>query len=201
MKDMDIKTKIIIGVVALIIVSTIIAYFVKINNTEEDYEMLELTEENEIENDDDYVKNEIMVHVVGEVKYNGIVMLKENSRVVDAIAAAGGETEKADLSKINLAYTLSDGEKLYIPSKEDEETEFITTGNGEKSVQSENGLININSATVTELQNLPGIGEALAERIVMYRTQNGKFSNIEDIKNVSGIGDSKFENIKDLIKV
>ena len=110
----------------------------------------------------------------------------------------------ADLNKLNLAYILNDGDKIYVPKKEDSQTEYITSGAGENvssytTQSSDSKIININTATVDELSTLSGIGKAIAERIVAYRMQNGKFENIEDIKNVTGIGDSKFNNIKDEI--
>ena len=193
-KDLDTKTKIIIAIAVAIMLVIVIVYFIKVNTPNNQDELFENEENSEvIENNE-----KIMVHVAGEVKYQGVVILKEGQRVVDAIEAAGGETENADLNKLNLAYVLTDGEKLYVPNKEDENKEYVMTGNGEEK---EDGLININVATVEDLQKLPGIGESLAERIVMYRTQNGKFNSIEDIKNVTGIGENKFANIKDLIKI
>lgn len=193
-KDLDTKTKIIIAIAVAIMLVIVIVYFIKVNTPNNQDELFENEENSEvIENNE-----KIMVHVAGEVKYQGVVILKEGQRVVDAIEAAGGETENADLNKLNLAYVLTDGEKLYVPNKEDENKEYVMTGNGEEK---QDGLININVATVEDLQKLPGIGESLAERIVMYRTQNGKFNSIEDIKNVTGIGENKFANIKDLIKI
>jgi competence protein ComEA len=154
----------------------------------------------------------IVVHIMGEVENEGIVEINEGSRVSDAINAAGGLKETADISNINLAFVLEDGMKIIIPSKEDKtvninsNTENIITGGGENiisgsSSKKENSLININTATQEELETLPGIGSAIALRIITYREENGKFSSIEDIKKVSGIGDSKFSNIKDLICV
>ena len=193
-KDLDTKTKIIIAIAVAIMLVIVIVYFIKVNTPNNQDELFENEENSEvIENNE-----KIMVHVAGEVKYQGVVILKEGQRVVDAIEAEGGETENADLIKLNLSYVLTDGEKLYVPNKEDENKEYVMTGNGEEK---EDGLININVATVEDLQKLPGIGESLAERIVMYRTQNGKFNSIEDIKNVTGIGENKFANIKDLIKI
>ena len=154
-------------------------------------------------------KNEeiIIVHVTGEVKKPGVVRVKEGSRIEDIIKEAGGLTEKADISNINLAYIVEDGTKIRIPSTDDEEKkEYITQDIGEGIIMQEentniNNIININTANETELEGLPGIGSSIAVRIVEYRNKNGKFKNKEDIKNVTGIGDSKFERIKDLIKV
>lgn len=160
--------------------------------------------------------NIVIVHITGAVKTPGIVKLKEGSRIEDAIEAAGGLTEEADISKVNLAYILEDGIKIRIPSLYDEDAinqNIFIEGSGENIVEenneddgklnnnNSNKNININRATETELQTLPGIGASLAGRIVEYREQNGKFNQIEDIKNVSGIGDNKYNNIKDLICV
>ena len=177
---------------------------------------------------------EIMaVHVTGEVKNPGVVRVKEGSRIEDIIEAAGGLTENADITDVNLAYVVEDGMKIRIPSNSDEniigdgseeaenagdrsqegdiKNEYITKDSGKGVILSEesgetlssidNLVININTAHETELEELPGIGPSLASRIIEYRNQNGNFKDIADIKNVTGIGDSKFEKIKDLIKV
>ncbi len=147
---------------------------------------------------------EIVVHITGQVMNQGIVKLAEGARVIDAIEAAGGATPEANLSKINLAYLLEDGIKLYIPSVNDkEEEEYISSSsaNGQTENNKEVLKVNINTSTSEELQKLPGIGEAMASRIIAYRKENGKFSKIEDLKNVSGIGDAKFNNIKSYIYV
>lgn len=201
-KDLDIKSKLVIGVIVALMILTVIMYVAKSN----DNKMEEIEPQNEEIVEEAKEQNKIMVHVTGEVKNSGVVSLDEGSRVVDAIYSAGGETVDADLNKLNLAYVLNDGDKIYVPKKEDEQTEYITSGAGENvssstAQTSDSKIININTATVEELSTLPGIGNAIAERIVAYRMQNGKFENVEDIKNVTGIGDSKFNNIKDLITV
>lgn len=142
-------------------------------------------------------KETIKVHIYGAVKNPGLIELIEGSRINDAIEIAGGLTEEADISKINLAYILSDGEKIYIASINDKDIQNI-----EENVQnSQTQKININTAGILDLTSLDGIGESLAKSIVEYRNKNGKFLKLEDIKNVSGIGDSKFEKIKDSICV
>lgn len=150
----------------------------------------------------------VAIHITGEVKHPGVVKVKEGCRIQDIIKAAGGLTENADISNVNLAYIVEDGTKIRIPSTTDEKNkEYISKDIGEGIiVDEENGnnnntVININTANETELEELPGIGTSIAGRIVEYRNKNGKFKNIEDIKNVTGIGDSKFEKIKDLIKI
>ena len=156
------------------------------------------------------LEGKIIVHITGEVKNTGILVLKEEARIADAIESAGGATEEADLNKINLAYTLKDGQKIYIPNKEDEENiAYITEGsgnnvsveNGDESEMKEKIKININTASQAELEELPGIGEAIASRIIEHREENGRFNKIEDLLNVKGIGDAKFAEIKEYVVV
>lgn len=172
-------------------------------NVTTDTSMLEIQEENKEED-----KDIIVVHVTGAIKKPGIVRLEEGSRIEDAIQAAGGLTEDSDISDVNLAYILDDGIKLRIPTIDDKNKDnYISENSGENIILEDNlqdesnSLININKATQTELETLPGIGPSLSNKIVEYREKNGKFSKIEDIKNVTGIGDSKYANIKDLITV
>lgn len=156
----------------------------------------------------------LIIHITGEVKNWGVIELPQGSRIIDAVNKAGGFTDSADVEAVNLAYVLSDGVKIYIPSKNEEEIgdftteEYITTDSGdnvitggEKMEENKNELVNINKATQTELETLPGIGPSTALKIISYRNENGAFLSVEDIKNVSGIGDSKFESIRDLICV
>ncbi len=200
MKNIDFKIK--IGIIALLIIGilTIGIYIYKTAKTDE-YVYYEEAETDDNQEKEENVINTIVVHITGEVNYCGVVVLNEGARIVDAIEAAGGQTNEADLNRINLAYVLSDGEKVYVPNKNDEEVEqYVTTGEGTIS-ESAQEIININTASAEELQELPGIGEATANKIVAYRTENGKFTDIEEIKNVPGIGDSKFEGLKDMITV
>ncbi len=150
----------------------------------------------------------IYVDIGGEVNQPSVVELADGSRVTDAIAAAGGLTEKADLTDINRAAFVSDGEKIYIPSQESDPADGVVSadsgggGNGSgSSGRSSDGKININTADSTQLQELNGVGPATAEKIIDYRKQNGRFQSIEDIKNVSGIGDKTYEKLKDHIRV
>ena len=146
----------------------------------------------------------IYVDVGGEVKNPSVVELPDGSRVTDAITAAGGLTEQADLTDINRAAFVSDGEKIYIPSQVSELEDdglSVGEGGGGGTAKSSDGRININTADSTQLQELTGVGPATAEKIIDYRKQNGRFQSIEDIKNVSGIGDKTYEKLKDHIKV
>ena len=141
----------------------------------------------------------ITIHITGDVNYPGVVVLENGARIVDAIEAAGGETEEADLDKLNLARILNDGDKVYVPNKNDINTEEMILE--DESENNKQATININTASIEELIKLPGIGEATATKIVEYRKQNGKFKTIEELKNVAGIGNNKFETIKDKIRV
>lgn len=149
--------------------------------------------------------SKIKVHITGEVKNSGIYELDEGARISDIIEKAGGITSEADLSKVNLAYQISDGQKIIIPSiKQEDIGNYIIENSGENVLQEEkNGKdlkININTASVSDLMALPGVGKTTAEKIINYRNENGKFKNIEDIKNVSGIGESKYKQLSGYIK-
>ena len=146
----------------------------------------------------------IKIHITGEVNNEGIVELDEGARIDDAIKIAGGITSLADLSKVNLAYELSDGQKIYIPSKNEEIEEYVDSEAGENVLEESEvsqGKININIADSSALQAINGVGESLANKIIAYREENGKFKSIDELKNVSGIGDKKFEDIKDKVVV
>jgi len=204
------KEKIIIVTIVVILLISLILYFFD-KEDEEEYidvnnEIANLTNEEIMEETEE--GEEIILHVIGAVKNPGIVKIKEGSRIVDVIEAAGGITEDADISKINLAYIIEDGQKIFVPSRADEiteETEYVTSESGDNIIvddnEGENSMVNINKATQTELETLPGIGPAMALRIIEHREENGNFENIEEIKNVKGIGDAKFENIKNNICV
>ena len=152
-------------------------------------------------------KNKIFLHITGEVNAPGIIEIDEGARLADVIEAAGGFTENADINKINLAYIVKDGQKINIPNVNYVDTNsYITENMGENIIieditASSMNLVNINTATQTELETLTGIGPSTALKIIKYREENGKFKTIEEIKNVAGIGDSKFEAIKDEICV
>ena len=170
---------------------------------------------NEKEKNEDKEEEMMAIHVTGEVKNPGVVKVKQGSRIEDIIEAAGGLTENADITNVNLAFEVEDGMKIRIPSNDEgNENEgniieqYITQDSGKGIIVSEDKssenlslVININTANETELEQLPGIGASIAGRIIDYRNKNGKFKAIEDIKNVTGIGETKFEKIKDLIKV
>lgn len=141
----------------------------------------------------------IGVYISGEVKNTGVYYLKKDSRITDLINICGGLTEEADVSKINPAQKLNDSDKIIIPKKENN-LNNIETEDENKGVDNVQDKININTATKDELTSLNGIGEATANKIINYRNKN-KFKEIEDIMNVPGIGEAKFNNIKDYICV
>lgn len=155
----------------------------------------------------------ILVHVCGAVRVPGVYELAEDSRVIDAVTAAGGLTENADSEYVNLAASLSDGDKVRIPTVEEVQlvldsgeqinaTDIIISPDGQTtSSESEQHKININTADIEELCTLPGIGETRAESILAYRQEKGAFSTIEDIMQVSGIKENSFQKIKDRITV
>ena len=149
---------------------------------------------------EELVPETIYVQVAGAVLNPDVYQLPIGSRVYAALDAAGGLLDSADVSDINQAQILEDGEKLYVYTVE--ETIALKEEQAIKSQESfDDGLININTASAAELRTLPGIGETKANQIVSFREANGKFSSIEDIKNVSGIGEGIFNQINMLIKI
>ena len=158
-------------------------------------------------------KEKIKIYIIGQVNSNGVIELESGSRIEDAIVLAGGTTDIADLSKVNLAYPLEDGQKIYIPSIYDKninnnDTEYISFENGENIIENSNSgssnsnkKININKANISELTSISGIGESTAQKIIDYRNQNGSYKSIEDLKKISGIGEKKYEKIKEYIDI
>lgn len=150
----------------------------------------------------------IVVHVAGEVKNPGVYTLSNSARMIDAVLAAGGATARADLEVINLATPLMDSSQIYVPAKGAAERPVFARPqpgvNGVQSTQSSpdsNGIVNINRASVTELDALPGVGPSTAQAIVDYRTTNGPFGSPEDLLNVKGIGPAKFDAMRKLVGV
>ena len=207
------KQKIIVIAIAGIVAIGIMYFIYNKNQVKEDINIEnEILVNNVITNENNTNDDIVIIHITGSVKNPGIVKLKEGSRIEDAIEAAGGLTENADITKVNLAYVVEDGTKIKIPSASEEDIgdeDIIDSKSGDNIIIEENTIssnnstqtININKATEKEFETLPGIGPSLASKIIEYRNQNGKFGSIEDIKNVNGIGDNKYEKIKDLITV
>lgn len=146
--------------------------------------------------------NTITVYVSGEVNFPGLVELPSDSRIADAIKACGDFTPLADKAKINLAQKLTDGMQIQVSSKApviNSNEQVNDTNSNSPNNNSSSNLININTATKEDLDTLPGIGPATAQKIIDYRQEHGNFSSIEDIKNVKGIGEAKFSKMQDKI--
>jgi competence protein ComEA len=139
----------------------------------------------------------IRVHVSGAVRQPDVYELPAGSIVKDAVEAAGGPTGDANLDGVNLAVELRDQQQVYVPRWGETNPIVPAVGGGGAA----SGPININTATAAELETLPGIGTTMARNIIAYREANGPFETIEDIMDVPGIGEGKFEQIKDLITV
>ncbi len=137
----------------------------------------------------------LTVHVAGAVSYPGVVLLKKGDRVIDAVMAAGGPLPEADLEKLNLAQAVQDGQKITVSVKGTAESP------GDPGTEPEDERVNLNTSSRRELEGLPGIGPTLAERIIAYREKKGGFRSVEELKQVSGIGDKKFEEIRDLVEI
>lgn len=199
------KNYIVIAVVAVIICIVISIYIFSLNQTDyNNYEDLEITSTEEENKEETEEKEKIKVHIAGSVVSEGIVELEEGARVADAIDKVGGTTPDANMNQVNLAYKLEDGQKIYIPNQNEEEykiTEGMEGIQTNEDINKNNELININTATQTELELLPGIGPSTATKIIDYREENGEFETIDDIKNVPGIGEAKYETIKNSITV
>ena len=143
----------------------------------------------------------IMVYITGSVKEPGVYTVKENSRVIDLFNKAGANTVDSDLTQINMAAFLKDGQRIYIPSISEREVQNNNTLSAENIYSSSDGKININSASTKELEKLTGIGKSKAASIVKYRENNGPFTNINDLDEVNGIGPAILSNIKDEVSL
>ena len=169
-------------------------------------ENVEVSEkDNEVDNNkkEDIENTVIKAYICGFVKNPGVYTLRKGDRLEDLVKLSGGFTNEADSKSINLASVVKDQDYFRILSKD----EVVSSGNvvqnniPQNSQVEEEEKININTATKEELKTLPRIGDALSDRIIDHRTNKGNFKNIEDLKDVSGIGDKMLENIKDKIKV
>ena len=216
------KKKIFVFAIILLICPTILLVKDKLNSKDDIYVLTEestVSDENKnndkkekIEDEKENITNkEITVYVSGEVNKSGVVTLKEGDRLAVAVEKLGGTTKKADLKNINLAIRVKDEEHYIIPKIGEAKQENLKDVNNTKDIENaeiknentakDSSKININTATLEELDKLPGVGEATANKIISHREENGQFKTIEDIKNVNGIGDKKFEKMKELICV
>ena len=143
----------------------------------------------------------IIVYVTGEVNSPGVVQVQEGARIFEAIEMAGGSTALSNISACDLASKVIDGTTIYIPKQ----GENVGCSRGQSANAGGNSststVINLNTATQAELETLPGVGPALASTIISYREENGGFSSVNDLRKVSGIGDKKFSDLKDLVSV
>jgi competence protein ComEA len=140
----------------------------------------------------------LFVHVAGWVRHPGVYELPEGSRVIDAIELAGGPRPRADLSVLNLAAVLTDGQQVLVPKPLPPTSAVPPATSGTAPGTT---LVNVNTATAEELETLPGIGEVLAQAIISYREENGPFATVDDLEEVSGIGPATLEEIRDLVTV
>lgn len=152
------------------------------------------------------VKSKVTVDVKGAVVNPGVYTLKEGARVTDVIQEAGGMTEDADAKSVNLAASLSDEEVIYVANKDENVSVLDQTSTGQVSDKggqavSKDGKINLNTATSEQLQTISGIGAKRAEDIIAYRESHGGFQSVDDLKNVSGIGDKTLDKIRESLYV
>jgi competence protein ComEA len=135
----------------------------------------------------------ITVHVAGEVALPGLVSVAAHGRVADAVAGAGGATRDADLSQLNLAAPLRDGDQIIVPG-----TQVAVSVD---AAMASDGRVRINRASVSQLEQLPGVGPVLADRIASYRDENGPFATVEDLLDVPGIGEAKLAGLRDSVAI
>lgn len=204
------EKKIVLIIVVLILMGWFLNYFYQKNQSHtkiiisQKKQSLNLVNQNNNSNNN----SQIIVDINGEVSKPGIYKLKSGSRVYELIEKAGGETKNADLSALNLAAKLQDGEKIIVPKKNSlsvntilDNTTQINNNQTTNSKITAGQIININTATEAQLDTLPGIGPATAKKIIDYRNTQGKFSTKEDLLKVKGIGEKKFTQIKNYITV
>ena len=146
---------------------------------------------------------QVYVHVGGAVHRPGLYELPDGSRVFDAVQAAGGATDDADLDSLNLAAKVKDGDKVLVPVRVEPGADPPLGGAapGSSAAVAPGGLINLNSATPEQLDSLPGVGPSTAQKIIAYRNEHGGFRTIDELMEVPGIGPAKFEELKDLVTV
>lgn len=146
-----------------------------------------------------FAGRDLYVHVFGAARAPGLYRLSDGARVVDAVAAAGGFTDEADHGAVNLARLLGDGEQLYLPAVG--ETAADTGAAHPGAAVAGDGRVNLNTASAADLDALPRIGPAMAQRIVAWRDANGRFTSVEDLLAVPGIGEKTLENLRGLVTV
>lgn len=193
------KTLIFTVIIAVITITAVYRnYF-----SEEKYSIDESTQIIEETQETDKVSdiNEVVVYISGAVKNPGVLTMTSEDRLADAIEMIGGTVDGADMNAVNLAEKLADGKHYIIPKIGEN---VAPSGNNQVSISNSkgsDGKININTATAEELDKLPGVGESTAQKIISYREESGGFKSIEELKNVNGIGDKKFEDMKDSVTI
>ena len=171
-----------------------------INETEKGFKNAEKRTDEKKESESENESQSVFVYVCGQVVNEGVYELSSGARVIDAIKAAGGVTKAAAGTAVNQAEKITDGTRIYIPSKK-EIKEGSIKPSGSQQVSEETGKVNINSASKEELMTLSGIGASKAEMIIKYREENGGFKEITDLMKISGIKQNSFNKIKDKITV
>jgi competence protein ComEA len=210
LKDWVYEHKLYVIITAIIALAAIFYFFEEGKSSDTNIENIvpqEIQEEKDAPQPQKQIQEtiSIMVDVKGQVKLPGVYSSSQGERVIDVINRAGGLTENADESQVNFAQHVQDAMVIYIPAKGEEGIALPpgSTGNTSETTggSSNQAKINLNKADENELQNLPGIGPSKAAAILEYRETNGQFKNVEDLKNISGIGEKTFDKLKDLITV
>ncbi|MFA8439614.1 helix-hairpin-helix domain-containing protein [Pueribacillus sp. YX66] len=189
-------------IISMIIISAIVIYFVYDKKSHEQEILFSQDDEfelNQVETLEEEHSNEIVIDIKGAVKQPGVYSMNEGERVIDAIERAGGLLPDAEENQINLAGLLKDEMVIYVAKEGEELTQPVmqsVTMNG-----NEDGKVRINSATAEDLQKLQGIGPSKASAIIAYRDEHGPFKTVEDLLQVSGIGEKTLENMKDEIVI
>jgi len=201
------KQKIVrVAIITMLILAALFLFLFRTGNQEEKELSTQTDSDSLTSIPSDVSVDVIIVDIAGEVENPSVIELPVDSRINDAIKAAGGLTTQADISQINRAAILSDGEKIYIPTIPNPTPAVASPTNGENvpsssndSLNSTKSQININYASATELEKVPGIGPVTSEKIIQYRIENGLFRKLEEIKKVSGIGDKTYAKMKPYI--
>lgn len=195
-----------ITVIFLIIIFLIISYFLDskkntVNKLKSTDNTSIILKNKALENENNKNNKKIIVYITGEVKNPGVYQISANDRLINLVKIAGGFSKDADKEKINLASPVFDGEKIEIPKKYfKSDITFVESSNSYSS-NSNKDKININKADQKELEDITGIGPGKAKSIIEYRNNYGYFSSVEDLVNVSGIGDKTLEKIRDEITI
>ncbi len=207
------REKILVGIIALLVVIVCGTFYM--NKVDYGETIVTSSNEKDVKEEVDVLNEEnktvgppdMAVYIIGAVKNPGVYKISTGIRLSELIVLAGGALSDADLNRLNLAKKLTDEDKVYIPKigEKIEDMQMSSTDNLDitttSNSQSVSSKININTATASQLDTLPGIGPTYAQNIIDYRNANGKFKSIEGIKEVAGIGAKRFDAIKDMITI